>query len=158
MANHFRLNFNLVELLARVDTDNATDHLGDDNHITEVSLDEFGLLVRLCLLLSLAQLLDQTHGLALQATVEPTTGTSVHNITELLGGEVEESVIVGGGLVSLFLSLSLFFFFFFFGGSSRDGNDRYEEGSRHILVKVNAAVGKLAELTSLLQLCCWMVC
>jgi hypothetical protein len=55
-------------------------------------LDEVWLLVGLGLLLRLSKLLDQTHGLALETTVEPTTSTSVDDITELIGGEVEESV------------------------------------------------------------------
>lgn len=92
MANHLRLDLNLVELLAGVDTDDGADHLGDNDHVTEVGLDEVGLLVGLGLLLGLAELLDETHGLALQTAVEATAGTSVDNITELLGREVEEPV------------------------------------------------------------------
>ena len=111
VTNHLRLDFNLVELLTGVDTNDGADHLGDDDHVTEVSLDEVGLLVGLSLLLGLAKLLDETHGLALQTAVEPSAGTSVNDITELFGGEVEE------------------------------------------LVEVDSAVGKLAELSSLLDLC-----
>ena len=55
-------------------------------------LNEVWFLIGLCLLLGLAQLLDQTHGLALETAVEPTTSTSVDDIAELVGGEVEESV------------------------------------------------------------------
>ena len=90
MANHLRLDLDLVELLARVDADDGADHLGDDDHVTEVGLDEVGLLVGLGLLLRLAELLDQTHGLALEATVEASAGTGVDDIAELLAGEVEE--------------------------------------------------------------------
>lgn len=92
MANHFRLDLNLVELLAGVDTDDGADHLGDNDHVTEVGLNEVGLLVGLGLLLGLAELLDETHGLALQTAVEATAGTSVNDITELLGRKVEEPV------------------------------------------------------------------
>ncbi|KAL3704663.1 hypothetical protein TMatcc_008335 [Talaromyces marneffei ATCC 18224] len=92
VSNHLRLNFNLVEFLAGVDTDNGSDHLRHNNHVTEMCLDEVGLLVGLGLLLGLAELLDETHRLALQATVETTAGTGVNDITEFLGGEVEESI------------------------------------------------------------------
>lgn len=92
VTNHLRLDLDLVELLAGVDTDDGTDHLGDNDHVTEVGLDEVGLLVGLGLLLGLAELLDKTHGLALQTAVEATAGTSVNDITELLGGEVKEPV------------------------------------------------------------------
>jgi hypothetical protein len=90
VADHLGLDLDLVELLAGVDTNDGTDHLGDDDHVTEVSLDEVGLLVGLGLLLGLAELLDQTHGLALEATVETSAGTSVDDIAELLAGKVEE--------------------------------------------------------------------
>ena len=92
MANHLRLNLDLIELLARVDTDHGADHLGDDNHVTEMGLDEVGLLVGLGLLLGLAELLNKAHGLALQATVEPAAGAGVDDITELLAGEIKEPV------------------------------------------------------------------
>lgn len=92
MANHLRLDLHLVELLAGVDTNDATNHLGNDNHVTEVSLDEIGLLVGLGLLLGLAELLDEAHGTALQATVDPATGTGVDNIAQLIGAEVQEAL------------------------------------------------------------------
>lgn len=94
MANHLGLDLDLVELLARVDADDRADHLGDDDHVTEVGLDEVGLLVGLGLLLGLAELLDQTHGLALEAAVEPSAGTGVDEVAELLRAEVEELVEV----------------------------------------------------------------
>jgi hypothetical protein len=58
-----------------------------------VGLDEIWLLVWLGLLLRFTELLDQTHRLALETTVEPTAGTGVDDIAELVGGEVEESVV-----------------------------------------------------------------
>ena len=93
MSNHLRLDFNLVEFLSGVDTDNAANHLWDDNHVSEVGLDEVCLLVWLGLLLRLTELLDQTHRFALETTVEPTAGTGVDDIAELVRGEVKESVV-----------------------------------------------------------------
>lgn len=92
MADHLGLDLDLVELLSGVDTDDGADHLGHDNHVTQVGLDLVGLLVGLGLLLGLAQLLDQAHGLALEAAVEPAPRAGVHDIAQLVGGEVEESV------------------------------------------------------------------
>lgn len=92
MANHLGLDLDLIEFLARVDTNDAADHLGNNDHVTEVGLDEVGLLVGLGLLLRLAELLDQTHGLALEAAVEPSAGTGVDEVTELLRAKVEEPV------------------------------------------------------------------
>jgi hypothetical protein len=36
VTNHLRLNLNLVEGLAIVDTDDASDHLRDNDHVAEV--------------------------------------------------------------------------------------------------------------------------
>jgi hypothetical protein len=58
VADHLGLDFDLVELLSGVDTDDAANHLGDDNHVTEVGLDEVGLLVGLgllCLVLAISR-------------------------------------------------------------------------------------------------------
>ena len=93
MANHLGLDLDLVELLSRVDSNDGADHFGHDDHVTEVGLDEIGLLVGLGLLLGLAELLDQAHGLALEAAVEPSAGTGVDEVAQLLGGEVQEPVI-----------------------------------------------------------------
>ena len=90
MTDHLGLDFDLVELLTGVDTDDGTDHLGDDDHVTEVGLDEVGLLVGPGLLLRLAELLDETHGLALKTAVEPSAGTGVDEVAELLRAKVEE--------------------------------------------------------------------
>jgi len=64
-------------------------------------LNEVWFLIGLCLLLGLAQLLDQTHGLALETAVEPTTSTSVDDIAELVGGQVEQSMVRNIGLAYL---------------------------------------------------------
>jgi hypothetical protein len=93
VADHLGLDLDLVELLAGVDTNDAANHLGDDNHVTEVGLDEVGLLVGAGLLLGLAELLDETHGLALETTVEPSAGTGVDEVAELLRAKVEEPVL-----------------------------------------------------------------
>lgn len=90
MANHLRLDFDLVELLTGVDTDDGSDHLWDDDHVAEVGLDEVWLLVGLGLLLGLAELLDQAHGLALETAVESAAGAGVNDIAELLRREIEE--------------------------------------------------------------------
>jgi hypothetical protein len=137
VANHFRLDLDLVELLSRVNADDAADHLGDNDHVTEVSLDKVRLLVGLGLLLGLSELLDETHGLALQATVEPTAGTGVDEVAEFFGGEVEES----GSSISVCDS--------FVGEFARA---IFEDG-RGVLVKVDSTVRELAERSLLLELC-----
>ena len=115
MADHLRSDLDLVELLAGVDTDDAADHLGDDNHVSEVSLDEVGLLVGLGVLLGLAKLLDQAHGLPLQTPVDSAAGTGVDDISELLGVKVQKAIykLVIRGQSPGFLYFFGFFFFSF---------------------------------------------
>ena len=88
------LDFDTVERLAVVDTDDRADHLGDDDHVTEVGLDTTRALKGLGLLLGLAQALDERHGLALKTTREAAAGAGVHEVHELFVVEVEELVEV----------------------------------------------------------------
>ena len=99
--DHLRLDLDLVELLAAVDADDGANHLRHDDHVAQVRLDQVGLLVGLGRLLRLAQLLDQPHRLALQAAVEAAAGAGVHDVAELFGGEVEESVCLKGDVISV---------------------------------------------------------
>nr|MCV5142818.1 hypothetical protein [Escherichia coli] len=62
-----------------------------NNHLTHLPLHNFLLLFFLILLLILSYLLYQAHGLALEATVDPATGTGVDDIAELIGAKVEET-------------------------------------------------------------------
>ena len=91
-AHHLGLDLDLVELLAAVDADHRPDHLRHDDHVAQVRFDQVRLLVRLGVLLRLAQFFDQAHGFALEAPVEAASGACVHDVAQLFGGEVEESV------------------------------------------------------------------
>lgn len=93
VADHLGLDLDLVELLAAVDADDAANHLGHDDHVPKVSLDEVRLLVGLRVLLGLAQLLDQSHRAALEAPVESTAGSGMEDVDEFVGRDIEESII-----------------------------------------------------------------
>ena len=80
VADHLGLDLDRVEDLAVVDADDGADHLGDDDHVTEVGLHDGRLFVGERLLLRLAELLDETHGLALETALEPPAGTSMDNL------------------------------------------------------------------------------
>lgn len=87
VSDHLRLDFNLVEGLAVVDTNVGTNHLGDDDHVTQVGLDDLGLLLnRGAGLQGLADALDQRSGAGLQATGEAATNASVAQLDKLLSG------------------------------------------------------------------------
>lgn len=77
---HLRLDLDRVEHLSIVDAHNTADHLWDDDHVTEVSLDDCGFLIGRCLLLGLAQLLNETHGLALETAAKPATGAGMDKL------------------------------------------------------------------------------
>ena len=70
--------------LAVIDTNYTSDHLRDDDHVTQVGLDDGRLLIWRSLLLGLAELLDETHRLALEAALEPPAGTGVDEVDELV--------------------------------------------------------------------------
>lgn len=135
MSHHLRLDLNLIELFARVHADHAANHLRHDDHVSEMCLDRVRLLVGLRLLLGFAQLLDQTHGLALETAIESAPGAGVNDIAELFGGEVEEARVREDVLAMPSWS---------------------EPGSCAILyslIELNTPVGELAERSLLLQLC-----
>lgn len=58
VASHLRLNLDGGEGLAVVDTNNGTNHLGHDDHVSEVGLNHSRLLVGAGLSLGLSELLD----------------------------------------------------------------------------------------------------
>ena len=71
MTDHVGLDFNLVKGLAIVDAENGTNHLRDDDHVTEMGAYGFRLLTSsLSGLLGLAELLDEAEALAVKSTLE----------------------------------------------------------------------------------------
>lgn len=84
------LDFNLVEGLAVIDTDYGTNHFRYNDHVAKVSLHSFWLLVGQSLLLGLAKLFNERHGLALKTTVEATASTAWEQFHQLLIVEVKQ--------------------------------------------------------------------
>ena len=91
--HHLRFDLHLIELLAAINPDHGANHLGNNDHVSEVGLHEIGSLVRLGFLFSFAELFDEAHGFAFEAAVEAAAGAGVDDVAELFGGEVEESVL-----------------------------------------------------------------
>jgi len=91
VANHFGLDFDTVEGLAVVNTDNTANHLGNNNAIPKVRLHDLRLLIRTSGLFSSAQLLDQVGVLLLDAALQVApAGTARQQIDELLLAQVQE--------------------------------------------------------------------
>ena len=84
------LNFHCNESLSVVDTTHGSDHFGNDNHVTEMSLDSLGLLADWDILTALAEALDQSHGLSLHASAESSAGTCMDQGSQLLVGELSK--------------------------------------------------------------------
>jgi len=90
VTSHLGLDLNRVENLAIVNADYTADHFGDDNHVSEVGLDDCGFLVRGSFLLGFAQLFYEAHWAALEATVELATGAGMNEFDEIFVAQVEE--------------------------------------------------------------------
>ena len=71
VSDHLRLDLNLVERVSVVDTDDGTNHLWNDDHVSEVRSHGLWLLSLWGFLLGLVELLNQSVSLALQTTLEP---------------------------------------------------------------------------------------
>ena len=69
--------------LSIVDTNNAANHFGDDDHITKVGFDDSGFFIRGSLFLCLAQFLNETHGAALETALEPAASTSMNELLRI---------------------------------------------------------------------------
>ena len=91
-ADHFGFNLNTTEHLSVVDSNNRSNHLGDDDHVTQMGLNSLGLLSRLGILLGTPQTFDESHRLPLQSTAHTPPGAGTDKAHELLVGEVEQFV------------------------------------------------------------------
>lgn len=92
VTNHLRLDVDMIENLAVVDRNLGVNHFRDDEHIAQVGLNDRGLIKRATLRLCLAKLLDERHGLSLQASLHASSGTSMDIVQEFLVAEIKELV------------------------------------------------------------------
>merc|ERR1719402_1277165 len=92
MTNHLWLDLNLCEHLSVVNSNNGSSHLRNNNHVSQVSLDNIWLLVDRAFLLLLAELLDQSHGLALETPVELAPDSAGEELHETFIVHVKELV------------------------------------------------------------------
>jgi len=92
VTDHLGLDFNLIEGFALIDSDDASDHLGHDDHVSQVGLHRLRLLVGEAVLLRLAQLLDEAHGLALEAAGELAANAAREQLHQLVRRHVQQLV------------------------------------------------------------------
>lgn len=127
----------LVEGLSVVHSNDGSDHFGNDNHVTQMRLDDCRLLIWRSLLLGLAQLLDQSERLALQSTTETPAGAAVHQLNQLVTKRRTGEKLASRVSIQTFISRL----------GSVGGRDpkQYSLGHVQKLVQVRSAVGELAE-------------
>jgi len=92
VSHHLGLDIDVVEHLAVVDSDLGMDHLGDDKHVAKVGLDNSGLVKDTALSLGLAELLDESHGLSLEASLHASSGTGMNVVQKFLVAQVKKLV------------------------------------------------------------------
>jgi hypothetical protein len=106
-ADHLGLDLNGGEGLSVVDTNNRANHLGEDEHVSQVGLDHGGLLVGAGGELGLSQLVDENGRLLVEASVEPSSGSGGNELLELVGGDLEQILEVNASVGELLEGSSL---------------------------------------------------
>ena len=92
VTNHVGLDLDWVPVLATVALDNRVAHLGDDDAVSEVSLDGLWLLACWNVLLGLSELLHEAVILGLDTTSESPSLSGIHQSNDLLLGHIKEFV------------------------------------------------------------------
>lgn len=90
VANHLWLDLDGVENLTVVDTNQRTNHLWNDNHVSQVGLDNSWLLVLWSSQLSSSQLGNQTHWLGAQASGESSSDSGTAKLGEFVGLQLQQ--------------------------------------------------------------------
>ena len=84
VANHLKLNFHLDDDLAVFHSDNAADHLGNNDRVPQISPDALRLLHVLSFLLGLSEVLDQRHLPAFQSAGDTARDLSMNHFQKQL--------------------------------------------------------------------------
>ncbi|GMT29326.1 hypothetical protein PFISCL1PPCAC_20623, partial [Pristionchus fissidentatus] len=101
VSDHLRLDLSLVEDLSVVDSDDGSDHLGEDDHVTEVGLDGGRLLEYSSGLLGLLEASKKSEVLALESAGQTSAGARLEELGELLSEQVEELVEINSAVREL---------------------------------------------------------
>lgn len=90
VANHLWLDLDGVENLTVVDTNDGADHLWNNNHVSQVGLDNSWLLVSWGSQLGGSQLGNEAHRLGAQTSGESSSDSGTAELGELLGVELQK--------------------------------------------------------------------
>lgn len=83
MTGHLWLYLHAVEDLSIIDSNNTSNHLWYDNHVSQMRLHDRRLFVWWSCLLRQTQLFDETHRAAFKTSLETTAGTGMDKIDKL---------------------------------------------------------------------------
>ena len=92
MTNHIGLNLNWVPVLATININDGIAHLWYNDAVSQMGLDNIGLLVDGAFLLLLAELLDQSHGLTLESPGELAPDSAGEQLHQTLVVHVQKLV------------------------------------------------------------------
>lgn len=90
VANHLWLDLDGVEHLTVVNTNQGADHLWNNNHVSQMGLDDSWLLVGWSGQLGGSQLGNETHWLGAQASGESSSDSGTAQLGELLGVKLQK--------------------------------------------------------------------
>lgn len=107
VADHLGSDLDLVEGLSVVNSDNRSNHLREDHHVSKVSLDDGRLLIGLSSGLGLVELLHQARRLSLESMHQSSSSTGVSELNKVLGRHLHEILEVNTSVGELLEGLSL---------------------------------------------------
>lgn len=82
VTDHFSADLDLVVGTARMDSDDASDHFGEDDHVSQVGLNASWLFQFLGVLLGGDKTLEKSTVFSLETTVQSSAWTSVQHLDE----------------------------------------------------------------------------
>lgn len=91
-TNEVRLDLDIDELLSVIDADDGTNHLWEDDGITQVCANSNWLLAINALLLGLGKLLDEGHWASLDASGELSSLSGVEHLDDISGGHIQQII------------------------------------------------------------------
>merc|ERR1719329_1398975 len=111
VTKHIRLDLNRDVLFATVNSDNTSDHLRNNDHVSQVGFDSFGLLSIGGLTLGLSELLQQLDWCTLHSAAELSASTGTKQFHQVVVAQVEKLVKIDTAVRVLAESACLLLFF-----------------------------------------------
>merc|ERR1712039_186764 len=92
MTDHIRLHLDIDVLLSIVDSDDASNHLWHNHHVTKMCFNRFGFVTVCCFSLRFAQLLEECDRLALDTAAKLSSLSCTKELHQVLITVVQQFV------------------------------------------------------------------